>query len=308
MRIAVILVLLLVAACPKPEPQRKATPPATRQVLTVKNECAEAIWIQQQNMPGAAVVKLERRATQVYSVPLAGLASTRLWAKTGCDATGQNCRVGQSAPPCPPSGCTPPIDSMIEATWGCDLPEAECGKTPQGKTLKGPTWWNSSAVGGYTLPYSIEPAPNGGPGCVPVNCNELWKGQCPKDEDLSDGGKYPALKSVDLNVYGPKSDGAAPATIGCYSPCQALTQVGYGGKGYQPPSDPRAAMYCCPTPPISAEACRAGPVVKTKYVQAVHSMCHSTAYAYAYDDGVGLHTCTPSTMLTMTFCPPQPAK
>lgn len=307
-----LLLFVLLAACPKPaDPPAPAKPvvavPSTREVLTIKNECAETIWIQQQNMPGAAVVKLGRKAVTTYSVPLAGLASTRLWVKLGCDGNGQNCAIGQSSPPCPPTGCTPPIDSMIEATWGCDLPEAQCGTTPQGKTLKGPTWWNSSEVGGYTLPYSIEPAPNGGPGCVPVNCNELTQTMCPKDEDLSSSGKYPDLKSVDLNVYGPKVDGGPAPTIGCYSPCQALTQVGFAGKGYQPPSDPHAALYCCPTPPVSPDACRAGPVVKTKYVQAVHGMCHKTSYAFAYDDGVGLHTCTPSTKLTMTFCPPTPA-
>jgi len=94
---------------------------------------------------------------------------------------------------------------------------------------------------------------------------------------------------------------------GCYSPCMALTSAAYGGKGFLPGS-PQAQMYCCPTPPISSPACKAGPVVKTKYVEAVHAMCHGTAYAFAYDDGIGTRTCSPDTTITMTFCPPQPAK
>jgi hypothetical protein len=307
-----LFLVCFVSGCPNPTPRPAPVkpalvtpPPATRPLLIVKNECASPIWIQQQGMPAGtpSVTALPVKGSTTYNIPVAGIASTRFWVKTGCDATGQNCPEGQSSPPCPPAGCTPPIDSMIEATWGCDLPEAQCGTTPQGKTLHGPTWWNASEVGGYTVPYSIEPGANGGPGCVAVNCNELWQGQCPDAEDLSTGGKYPEFKSINLNVRG-----AGGAVIGCYSPCQALTQVGYGGKGIQPPSDPRAAMYCCPTPPISPGACKAGPVAQTKYVRAVHGMCHKTAYAYAYDDGVGLHTCTPTTVLTMTFCPPQPAK
>lgn len=294
---------------PPPPPARADAGPATRPVFTIKNECAYDIWIQQQGMPAStpSVVKLASRTNKHYDIPIAGLASTRFWVKTGCDDKGQNCLVGQSSPPCPPNGCAPPVDSKIEATWGCDLPESQCGLTPQGKTLKGPTWWDSSAVDGYTLAYNIDVGPNGGSGCLPVNCAELYQGQCPSSEDLSTDGKYPDLKSVDLHVAIPKPDGGAYAE-GCYSPCMALTYTADGGKGYQPPSDPHSAMYCCPTPPISSPECKAGPVIKTKYVEAIHAMCHKTAYAFAYDDGLGLRTCNPTTPITMTYCPPQPAK
>lgn len=318
MKNAALFILLSLVGCSCPVPPLKLDAPpreapaasqATSPLLVVKNECGYPIWIQQQGMPSPTldVRQIRRGGSITYEIPAVGLPSTRFWVKTGCDSDGNNCTIGQSSPPCPAAGCTPPIDSKIEATWGCALPEAQCGLTPQGKTLHGPTWWNSSAVDGYTLPYTIEVGANGGPGCSNVLCNELAQSQCPSNEDLSDNGQYPSLKSVDLHVYGPKPDGGAAPMLGCYSTCQALTQVGYGGKGYQPPSDPHAAMYCCPTPPISSAACKAGPVVKTKYVRAVHAMCHDTAYAFAYDDGVGLHTCTASTVLTMTYCPPQPA-
>lgn len=307
MRVLFVLCLAL-AACPKPSSKPDAGP-VTQPLFTVKNECPYDIWVQQQNMPAStpAVVKLTKGASKTYDIPVVGLASTRFWAKTGCDSTGQNCLVGQSSPPCPATGCAPPIDSKIEATWGCALSEKVCGKTPQGKTLKGDTFWNGSSVDGYTLSYRIDVGANGGAGCAAVNCNELWQGQCPTAENLSTDGKYPDLKNINLNVFGPKPDGGAAPVLGCFSTCMALTASNDGGKGYQP-SDPQAQMYCCPTPPISSPACQKGPVVKTKYVQAVHGMCHGTSYAYTYDDGLGTRTCTPDTKITMTYCPPQPAK
>jgi Thaumatin family. len=294
-----LFAILALAACPKPSTTPDAGP-QTRPVFTIKNGCAEEIWIQQQGMPAGtpAVVKLERGKGTTYNIPIAGLASTRFWAKWGCDKDGQNCKVGQSSPPCPKTGCAPPVDSKIEATWGCDLPEAQCGRTPQGKTLKGATFWNASAVDGYTLPFQIEVGAGGGAGCEPVNCNETYQGQCPTDENLSTDGKYPDLKSVDLHA----SDG-----YGCFSPCMKLTTAtSAGGKGYLP-SDAQAQWYCCPTPPISSPACQKGPVPKTKYVQNIHAACHNTAYGYAYDDGLGTRTCTPTTKIIMTYCPPQPA-
>ena len=39
-----------------------------------------------------------------------------------------------------------------------------------------------------------------------------------------------------------------------------------------PPESPEAQHYCCPTPPITPAQCSAGPVVKTKFVQAVHQL------------------------------------
>lgn len=325
-RVAALAIIALAAIfiikCPTPPPgQQDAAPatgttdatadasPATRPIFTVKNECVEPIWVQQQGMPAgvASVVKLEHGKSTTYNIPIAGLASTRFWAKTGCDKDGHNCKVGQSSPPCPPAGCAPPVDSKIEATWGCDLAEKDCGKTPQGKTLKGATFWNASAVDGYTLPFQIEVGKGGGAGCEPVNCNELWQGQCPSVENLSTGGKYPALAKVNLAVLGPTPDGGSALAMGCFSPCMALTAANDGGKGYQP-GDAQAQMYCCPTPPISSPACNAGPVVKTKYVEAVHAMCHKTTYAFAYDDVLGTRTCTPTTPITMTYCPPQPMK
>jgi hypothetical protein len=122
--------------------------------------------------------------------------------------------------------------------------------------------------------------------------------QCPTDEDLEQGltRKWPENKNVNLHVTGEN---------GCFSPCTALGYPTYGGKGISPPSSDATAPYCCPTPPVSSPECRNGPVPKTKYVMAVHSMCANTAYGYAYDDMLGGRTCDPTVTLTMTFCPPQ---
>jgi hypothetical protein len=129
-----------------------STPQTDR--LRVINNCSYTIWIQQQNMPASTpeVVKLVAGAHQDYAIPDAGQASTRFWPKTGCDSTGQNCTIGQSSDPC--TNCPPPVDSKLESTWGCTLSDqTQCGITPQGDPI-GDTFWNMSAVDGYTLPFT----------------------------------------------------------------------------------------------------------------------------------------------------------
>jgi hypothetical protein len=274
----------------------KSGAPASR--LVIWNQCADAIWVQQQNMPKGipAVFKIGNGTSVAYDIPAQGLASTRFWAKTGCDATGNNCKMGQSSPPCPAKGCAPPVDSKLEATWGCLSPDpTKCASTPQGNKIDQTTWWNASAVDGYTLPYTI--TVSGGDGraaCVPVDCSGLSVAGCPTNDDLTTGGKFPQFANQDEHVKGGG---------GCYSTCGKLTYPTFGGDGVQPPSDPRAQMYCCPTPPVSSPQCQAGPVVKTQYVQAVHAMCKKSVYGYAYDDGVGLRNCSSDTNIVMTYGP-----
>lgn len=309
-----LVVLAFLTACPTPKPvltttdggptapaavDAGSTPAATGRVLTIKSECEQPVWIQQQGHTGSpAVTKLAKGDTATYPIPDAGLPSTRYWPKTGCDDTGNNCKLGQSSPPCPAAGCAPPVDSKLEATWGCTLPKEQCTKTPQGHHIQN-TWWNSSAVDGFTLPYAIVVSPESD-ACSNVTCAALDQTQCPSSEDLSQGltQKFPADANVDLHVAGGG---------GCFSPCMALTYPAFGGKGIQPPSADAAALYCCPTPPVSSAQCNAGPVVNTKYVDAIHKMCLDTAYGFAYDDAKGLRQCDPKVEVTMTFCPGIPA-
>ena len=311
-----LVFLAFLAGCPTPTPVSDGGPPAPAaadggiapsalppvaagRVLTIKSECEQPVWIQQQGHTGApAVVPLTKGASTTYAIPDAGLPSVRYWVKAGCDKEGNNCKVGQSSPPCPDGGCAPPVDSKLEVTWGCTLPKEQCTKTPQGHHIQN-TWWNSSAVDGFTLPYTVVVSPESD-ACPNVTCAALDQTQCPSSEDLSQGltQKFPADANVDLHVAGGG---------GCFSPCMALTYPAFGGKGIQPASADAAALYCCPTPPVSSAQCNAGPVVKTKYVDAIHKMCLDTAYGFAYDDAKGLRQCDPKVEVTMTFCPGIPA-
>merc|ERR1711988_2055367 len=73
--------------------------------------------------------------------------------------------------------------------------------------------------------------------------------------------------------------------------------------GTHSPPDDIANPYCCPTPPVSSEECRAGPADSMEYTQLIHAQCPNV-YGYAYDDAVGLQTCPGDTVYTWTlFCP-----
>jgi hypothetical protein len=274
--------------------------------LRITNSCSYAIWIQQQNMPSGtpSVVKVESGRYVDFNIPDAGLASTRFWPKKGCDASGQNCEIGQSSDPCPAGGCPPPVDSKLEATWGCTLADqTQCGNTPQGDRMTD-TYWNASAVDGYTFPFTMTVTGNtiddAGQPCSNVNCAGLDIASCPTNDDLragQGGTDFPQYASEDLRVTNAGSD-----VIGCYSPCKKFNYPTFGGLGLAEASDP-PVIYCCPTPPISAEECRAGPVVNTQYVGGVHTMCSSTTYAYAYDDTIGLRHCSAATLISMTIGP-----
>jgi hypothetical protein len=274
--------------------------------LRITNSCEYTIWIQQQNMAAGtpSVVKLAPGAHQDYEIPDEGLASTRLWPKKGCDETGENCTIGQSSNPCPAGGCPPPIDSKIEATWGCTLADqTQCAITPQGDPI-GDTYWNSSAVDGYTFPFTATVTGNTitdqNQPCQSADCSNLLLGSCPTSDNLSvgeTGTVYPAYASVDLSVK--NGDGTV---IGCYSPCKKFNYPTFEGYNLNEDSDP-PVIYCCPTPPISSEQCRAGPVVNTDYVTEVHRMCNSEVYTFAYDDALGLRHCSAGTLVEMTFGP-----
>jgi hypothetical protein len=303
MRLLLTAFLLLTISC-KHEAAKSADAGTTSR-LRITNNCELPIWVQQQGVAGASQVYVEKGAHTDYDIPAAGLASTRFWPKMLCDKDGNNCKIGQSSNPCPATaaGCAPPVDSKLEATWGCTLADkTKCGYTPQGVQMID-TFWNASAVDGYTLPFTM--TVKGGDGrasCLPVDCAGLAMTQCPTDDDLSNNGANPAYKKQDLRV----ANGA-----GCFSTCTKLNYPGWGGDGLNSPAGPVEQMYCCPTPPISSPQCKAGPVVNTKYVKAIHTMCKGTTYGYAYDDGIGGRNCSGDTVIEFTLgpnCMVQPAK
>lgn len=291
-----------------------ASNPVTR--LRVKNSCEYPIWMQQLNFSSEtkAVIKLNSGDSYDYAIPAAGLSSTRLWPKAGCNESGQSCRVGQVLPPCPSDGgCHPDYGSKIEATWGCTLADkTRCGKTPQGDRML-ETYFNMSAVDGYSFPFNVSVTAVNDKfkgSCTAIDCSGLELARCPTDEDLSKGqggSVFPAYKKVNLQVF---KSSKKSEILGCYSTCTRFTwskNTAYPGEGKNP-KDPEPRMYCCPTPPISSPDCRKGPVIGTKYVKAVHEMCRKTAYTYAYDDGVGLRHCNAEAAFEVTFGPNCPAQ
>ncbi|MFO1520063.1 MAG: hypothetical protein U1F57_10435 [bacterium] len=283
-------------------PTTPDTPQSTR--FRITNSCQYTIWIQQQNMPAGtpSVVQLNSGTSFDFNIPDAGLASTRFWPKTGCDGSGQNCAIGQSSNPCPAVGCAPPVDSKIEATWGCTLSDtSQCAITPQGNVIPPTTDYNASAVDGFTLPFKVNVQTGGGSNCANLDCSGLNLNQCPTNENLSQGqgGSFPQFASESLQVVTPNSG----QTAGCFSPCIKFNYPTYGGLNLPNIQSDPEIMYCCPTPPISSGQCRAGPAASTQYVGLIHSACTGGVYGYAYDDGVGLHQCSAPTQIEMVFGP-----
>jgi len=281
------------------------TPPATR--LRVTNQCTQAIWVaHSDNVTDTQNVKLTKGQSRDYQIPAGGLSAIRFWPKTGCDASGHNCAIGDSGEgggkPCPTTGCQAPLDSKFEASF------AATGSTDQ-------TWYNLSQVDGYTLPFKVQPFGSGAEqnGCVSSDCSRLSLAGCPGDDDLSGGGAFPQYAHEDLRVRD-----AAGNVVACAAPCKKINYPAPYGLGQPENVDPGLHM-CCPTPVdpasgqctaangcMTSESCRAASdprsVVHTDYVAALHAMCPS-AYAFSYDDANGLHACPSDTSFEVTFCP-----
>lgn len=281
------------------------TPPPTR--LRITSNCTQSIWIaHSDNVTDPQNIRLDRGQSRDYQIPAGGLSAVRFWPKTGCNANGQSCVMGDSGEgggrPCPATGCQPPLDSKFEATF------APIGGAAQ-------TWYNLSQVDGYTLSFKVVPfgAGVGSGSCVVSDCAGLSLAQCPGADDLSGGGAFPTYAREDLRVRD-----SAGTVVACAAPCKRLNYPAPYGRGLPENVDPGLHM-CCPTPidPASGrctaangcmtpEACRAPSdprsVVHTDYVAAMHAMCPS-AYAYSYDDANGLHACPADTKFEVTFCP-----
>jgi len=269
---------------------------STTERLTIVNGCGdEPIWIaSSSNVPDQRNMKLMPGGKHTYNIPQ-DLHSTRFWPKMRCNASGQECKIGNSGGPgqaCGAEGCAPPVDSKFEASFGhqgsnCHADASVCD------------WWDTSGVDGFTLPYKVELSDhcktNGYKG-VDIDCSELSVAQCPIDESITGVG------NTDLRLRYPGTGDV----VGCYSPCAVLTSSQWSNPlGNHSPADAIANPFCCPTPPVSSEQCRTGPANKTQYSNAVHKYCPGV-YSYAYDDKTGLQVCPAETMYTWTlFCPGQ---
>lgn len=287
--------------------------------LRVVNACEQPMWVLAQVGSGGGtldapnqVLLAERGDFVDYPIPDIGLAATRFWPGFGCDATGNDCSVGQSGGPasegftCPPEGCAPAIDSKFEGTFGC-LPSVDpstCQDNPSAPGVKLPAsdGWDTSMVDGFTVAYTVELLDDcpGGPQDGRIDCSGLRLADCPISEDLSTNDQFPSLDAADLVAHDPSTNEVA----GCYSPCGKLTYSNWGNTPTFAPDAAEAAYYCCPTPPIGVDDCRTGPVVDTHYVELIHQQCPQV-YSYAYDDGIGNWSCPAGTRYQVTFFCPQ---
>jgi hypothetical protein len=308
----------------------------------VTNQCDKTIWLQQdwkRKTNDPVVVKIPAGQSYDYEIPDIGLPSTRFWPKTGCNTYGYNCTLGESTgvPEAELAGYQkgpyhPDINSKFEATWGC-LPSlfntdpSLCAMNPSapGEHIGSETWWNGSAVDGYTLPYSIR-VTNHNSTCrdirngvvlanPDVDCSGLSVAACPIDANLSTEGLFNTINGVDVtHVNLQWKDSQTGTPIGCFSPCSKLTTAQGSDNGATAggwmnilggliPQSPAAKMYCCPTPPVSSGECSAGPAARSSYSQSVHDIQRCNSYTYAYDDAMGLAQCGGQTRFEVVFCP-----
>jgi len=91
---------------------------------------------------------------------------------------------------------------------------------------------------------------------------------------------------------------------GCYSPCGLLTFRNWSNQyGDHNPADSPADEYCCAGAKNTNPTCNAGPVTTMTYADVVHDNC--SAYAWAYDDAIGLQACpSDQVQYSITFYDP----
>lgn len=156
--------------------------------------------------------------------------------------------------PCPSNGCTPAVDSLFQATWGCTTDITECNvdistctgggeykrcTTDGCAPLTNITSFETNQIDGWTLPYRLHikgntenlAACNAGTGASNVNAIGLTLSRCPTTEDLSDNGQFNTVTDTSLNppvTYSTISVNLQVINqnqlVGCGSPCSKLNQ------------------------------------------------------------------------------------
>lgn len=324
---------------PKSLPQTKA--------LRLTNSLPQDIWVVAScgpfgtPFPGMSTTDLKIPAQSYIDIdiPLEGLLSARIYPKYGCDSNGLNCEIGDSVPvytgpscpwpygcnptqgqggPCGSSPCQPPLNSIAgEFTFGCFLSDqTKCATNGNNGPPLGPvTYFDSSAVDGYSLPFNLIVKGNTGT-CgfgqgldLGVNATNLSLKNCPTNINLSSGGitsvtgpngQIHDLTSVDLRYFDNNGN-----TIACFSPCEKLTNSDYGFGQTTNITDPNSPVgqYCCPTPPVDAGTCRAGKGADNLYTQSIRNNVPNV-YTYAYDDVNALQTCGKDVQYEIVFGSP----
>lgn len=234
--------------------------------------------------------KLEPQKSLDFFTDPGGLAGFKSWAMIGCNEDGSECEIGQQMQfakvggGCPKNGCQVPISTSLEATFSCRMEDQSlCNPNPAdlSKKIGNTTYFNVSLVDGATYPFRVlvkgdDRVRCNCPANVPTDqCSGLsmidgskWDvSQCPSDEDLSFGGRYPNaqlekerppnlpetvdLTKVDLRYV--SKDGKR--ILGCASPAQKMTfGFPFGFHLAIDDADPKrplsvpASITTCPTP------------------------------------------------------------
>lgn len=245
--------------------------------FAVVNNCSYTVWMQSENAPSSAdaIVMIPSQHVHDYSINNPTLVTAfRVWPKTGCDSSGQNCNTGQQLTPCPNNICQPPIDSLWEGTFNYNPADS----TQSGNS----TSFDTSLVSGFTIPFTstvIKGSDETSATCLDVDASTISIAECPTTEDLSTPASL--MTGFGAEAFGPFTtypDGSSPAVTrtltsvnlqstypttnqveGCMSPQTVMTYTdanGFGGLNlganshtptpYSAPFISPVVMYACP--------------------------------------------------------------
>lgn len=242
----------------------------------VVNNCGYTLWMQSENAPSAAdeIVMIPSKHAHDYAINNTTLVTAfRVWPKTGCNSSGEECNTGQQLAPCPNNICQPPIDSLWEGTLNYD---------PVDPTQLGDsTSYDSSLVSGFTIPFTsrvIKASDETSATCLNADASGISLNYCPTSEDLSTPADH--MTGFGAYAFGPfptYDDGSTPPVTrtltsvnlqstyptthqveGCMSPQTVMTYTnanGFGGlnlganshvPAYSAPFISPVLMYACP--------------------------------------------------------------
>ena len=178
----------------------KAYFPSTQ--VGVYNNCGFPVYMQAIHAPSQfeSLVNVAPQSSYDYSINGQPVISFTLFPKYNCDATGQNCEVGQEIGAGPilngkQYSNQPPIDSLFEGTFNVNG-----------------SYYDGSAVNGYTLPFLINVTPSSdetSANCLGADASALTLDKCPTNDDIS-------TPANEMSVYGSYAFGPFPTAYEKY--------------------------------------------------------------------------------------------
>jgi hypothetical protein len=220
----------------------------------------------------------------------------------GCDVDGFKCKVGCSTGDpggglvntgYEGTGYTVPLDTKFEFTFAHE-------------TNPDPAWkvdsFNTSAVDGMTLPYTLEYYDATNKETRVISCS-MPDFACPGAEPVKDSCMTQSADCKVTSEISLKYENKDGEYLGCKSPCTHMVKGGYNSKPSHQGKDglfPGPKMYCCPGDKVSSKECNTGPVNLSEYCKAIHRRCitvkspnpsdvgKAAVYCQAFDDEKGL--------------------